>query len=394
MSDSPAMADRMGHIQPFYVMELLARARELEASGRSIIHMEVGEPDFPTPELVREAGKRALDEGYTTYTPAAGIPELRSAIARHYRDAYRVDIPPRRVVVTPGSSGALQLILGTLINPGDGVLMADPSYPCNRNFVRLVEGEPIAIPVDAQSSYQLTAEMVENAWYPGIKAVMVATPSNPTGTLLDADSLRDIADVVRSKGGALIVDEIYQGLVYGKERSSVLSVADDAFVINSFSKYFGMTGWRLGWLIAPERYIGSIDKLAQNIFLSPPSPSQYAALVALGRDNLQTLEQRRREFEQRRDYLLPRLQSLGFKIPLVPEGAFYLYADCSALTSDSYGFAMELLEQEGVAITPGRDFGDNRPEQHVRFAYTTSIERLEEGITRLARFIERRMEQA
>ncbi len=383
------IADRMGSIRPFYVMELLARARALESAGRSIIHMEVGEPDFETPKPIIEAGKRALDEGHTHYTPAVGIPELRAAIGSDYRRRYGVQLDPSRVLVTPGSSGALQLVMSILVNPGEAVMMADPGYPCNRHFVRLVSGVPVTVPVGPETGYQLTAEIIAREWRENMRAVMVASPSNPTGTLIRHAELEKIHRVVNERGGMLIVDEIYQGLVYGAEPFTALQITDDLFIINSFSKYYGMTGWRLGWMIAPERHIAAADRLAQNIFLSAPTPAQYAALAAFGEETQSIVEQRREAFRDRRDYLLPALRGLGFEIPVEPEGAFYLYANCRKITQDSFAFAHELLEAEGVAITPGRDFGDNLPEQHVRFAYTTSMEKLAEGVARIARFIDR-----
>ncbi len=385
--DQTNIARRMDRIVPFYVMDILARAKELEAQGRSIIHMEVGEPDFVSPKPVIEAGKNALDAGHTGYTPATGIPELRRKIVGYYQQQYGIDIDPRRVIVTPGSSGALQLILGVLVNPGQAVLMTDPGYPCNKNFVEFMSGVPAILPVGPETGYQLSASQVESAWTEKTRAVMVATPSNPTGTLIPRDELACIHEVARSQGGALIVDEIYQGLVYGGENYTALEFGEDLFVINSFSKYYGMTGWRLGWLVAPEAYVDSLDRLAQNIFLSCSAPAQYAALSAFSPDCQAILESRRREFQKRRDFLLPALQEMGFKIPVVPDGAFYLYADCSGLTDDSFSFAYDLLEDEGVAITPGKDFGSNKPEQHVRFAYTTSVENMEEGMRRLNRFI-------
>ncbi|MES9914015.1 MAG: pyridoxal phosphate-dependent aminotransferase [Candidatus Sedimenticola sp. 4PFRAG1] len=387
MNQSPMIAGRMERIRPFYVMELLARARQLEEEGRSIIHMEVGEPDFPTPEPIVEAGHQALRDGHTHYTPAMGIIELREAISRFYQQHFGFEVSAQRVVVTPGSSGALQLVMSVLINPGDEVLMADPGYPCNRHFVYLAGGEALTVPVGPESQYQLTAELVDKAWTPRTKAVMLATPSNPTGTLVSRQAMVEIHDVVKTRGGVLIVDEIYQGLVYGGEEFTSASLADDIFIINSFSKFFGMTGWRLGWMLAPEDMVSAIDKLAQNIFLSPPTLSQHAALAAFGEETQRILEKRRAAFRERRDFLLPALRDLGFQISTEPEGAFYLYANCSGLTSDSYDFAMKLLEEEGVAVTPGKDFGSNSPEQHIRFAYTTEISRLEEGIRRIARFI-------
>jgi aspartate/methionine/tyrosine aminotransferase len=380
-------AGRMQFIQPFHVMALLGRARELEAAGRSIIHMEIGEPDFVTPQPVIDAGIRALSEGRTHYTPAVGLAALRERIAGFYRDRYAVSVQPERIVVTPGASAALQLVMAALVNPGDRVLMADPGYPCNRNFVYLVNGEPVGIPVTADTGYQPSPEQVEAHWSQDTAALLVASPSNPTGTLLDADTLQSFHDFTSSRGAALVVDEIYHGLVYGETAATALAVSDDLFVINSFSKYFGMTGWRLGWLVAPLAMVPEIDKLAQNLFLAAPTLAQHAALRAFDADNLEVLESRREAFRERRDYLLPALRQLGFDIPVTPAGAFYLYADCSRFTSDSYAFSQRLLEEAGVAITPGTDFGTFRPERHVRFAYTTSLENLREGVRRLQDYL-------
>ena len=377
----------MERIVPFYVMDLLARAKQLEAEGRSVIHMEVGEPDFITPEPVIEAGKNALYAGHTGYTAATGIPELRQAISDHYGRLFSVDVDPARILVTPGSSGALQLVMSVLIDPGQEVLMTDPGYPCNKNFVELVSGVPVGVPVDAVTNYQLSSSQIDDSWSDKTRAVMVATPSNPTGTVVERDEMARIHETVRQRGGHLIVDEIYQGLVYGKDGYSALELADDLFVINSFSKYFGMTGWRLGWVVAPEAYVESLDTLAQNLFLSCTSMSQYAALEAFSPLCLDVLEQRREEFRKRRDFLLPALQEIGFKIPVTPQGAFYLYVDSSGLTDDSFSFAYELLEAQGVAITPGKDFGFHKPEQHVRFAYTNSIENMSEGVRRIREFL-------
>ena len=380
-------AGRMQFIQPFHVMALLGRARELEAAGRSIIHMEIGEPDFVTPQPVIDAGIRALAAGYTHYTPAVGLVALRERIAGFYADRYGVSVEPERIVVTPGASAALQLVMAALVNPGDRVLMADPGYPCNRNFVYLVNGEPVGIPVTAASGYQPSLQQVEAHWSQDTAALLVASPSNPTGTLLDADTLQALHDFTSAQGGALVVDEIYHGLVYGESAATALAVSEDVFVINSFSKYFGMTGWRLGWLVAPLDMVPEIDKLAQNLFLAAPTLAQHAALRAFDADNLAILEMRREAFRERRDYLLPALRELGFEIPVTPAGAFYLYADCSRFTDDSYAFSQRLLEEAGVAITPGLDFGTFRPERHVRFAYTTSLENLQEGVRRLRDYL-------
>jgi aspartate/methionine/tyrosine aminotransferase len=379
----------MERIVPFYVMDLLARAKQMEAEGRSVIHMEVGEPDFITPEPVIEAGKNALYAGHTGYTAAAGIPELRQAISDHYARSFGVDVDPARIIVTPGSSGALQLVMSVLIDPGDEVLMTDPGYPCNKNFVELVSGVPVGVPVDADTNYQLSSGRIGANWSTRTRAVMVATPSNPTGTVVERDEMVGIYETVKEHGGHLIVDEIYQGLVYGNDGYSALEVADDLFVINSFSKFFGMTGWRLGWVVAPRAYVESLDTLAQNLFLSCTSMSQYAALEAFSPASLEILEQRREEFRKRRDFLLPALRDIGFRIPVTPQGAFYLYVDSSGLTDDSFSFAYELLEAQGVAITPGKDFGAHKPEQHVRFAYTNSLENMAEGVRRIREFLSR-----
>lgn len=378
-------AKRLNKIEPFHVMDILARARAMEREGRSVIHMEIGEPDFPTLPAIVQAGIAALQAGHTHYTPALGLTELRSAIAASYPEQARPD--PSRVAVTPGASGALQLIFATLINPGDQVLMADPGYPCNRHFVSLFEGQPVAIPVDATTGYQLNADMVRQHWTNRTVAVLLASPSNPTGTIVPPEELNEIASTVEARGGVLIVDEIYHGLVYAEEAVTALSHSQNLFVVNSFSKYYGMTGWRLGWLVAPTPFISAIDKLAQNIFLAASTPAQYAALAAFTPEVQRELAKRREIFRERRDYLLPALRELGFEIPLVPQGAFYLYADCSRFTKDSQAFALELLEKTGVAITPGLDFGSHRAAQHVRFSYANTLENLQEGVSRLRNFL-------
>ena len=384
---SPHIASRMEGIEPFHVVVLVNRAKELEAQGRSIANMVVGEPDAPTPPLIAAAGIRAIEAGRISYTSSLGIAELRDAIAAWYHTRYGVEVPRARVIVTTGSSGALLLTMGVLLSPGDQVLMADPGYPCNRHFVRTMEGEPVGIPVGADTAYQLTAALVAKHWTANTAAVLIASPSNPTGTLIDHDELERIHAVVRAKGGVLIVDEIYHGLTYGKRDRSALEFADDVFIINSFSKYFGMTGWRLGWMVAPEHYVAPIDKLAQNLFISPSDLAQQAALAAFHPDTVALLEQRRDAFRGQRDFLLPELRSLGFDIPVTPEGAFYIYANCERLTSDSYSFCWDLLEKAGVAIAPGLDFGNYLSKQHVRFSYPKSIPVLAEGVKRLKAYL-------
>jgi len=361
----------------------LARAQALEAAGRAIIHMEVGEPDFPTAEPIRRAGHQALQEGRTRYTAAVGIPELRQAIAGYYRSRDGITVPPGRILVTPGASGALLLATAVLVNAGDQVLLADPGYPCNRHFVALLDGEPVGIPVGPDTGYQLTPELVARHWGERTVAVLLASPANPTGALIPPHQLAEIIAIAERRGGRVIMDEIYQGLVYGDPVVSALTLSDQHFVINSFSKYFGMTGWRLGWLVAPEGYGREAEKLAQNLFLAPSTLAQYAALAAFTPEATAIFESRRRELQARRDYLLAQLIDLGFQIPVTPQGAFYLYADCSRFTQDSHRFALDLLEHTGVAITPGIDFGRFQPERHVRFAYTTGLEQLAEGVARL-----------
>ena len=376
------LARRLLGIEPFHVMDILARARALEAQGRSIVHMEIGEPDFPTVEGIVRAGIDALAAGHTHYLPSLGLGALRAAIAASYGPGGQPD--PARVVITPGASGALTLALAALLDPGDQVLLADPGYPCNRHFVRLFDGEPVGIPVGPESQYQLTAEHVRQHWNDRTVAVLLSSPSNPTGTLVPRAEMARIANVVAALGGVLIVDEIYHGLTYGVDAVSALEQGPGVFVVNSFSKYYGMTGWRLGWLVAPAPYVPAIDKLAQNVFIAASTPAQHAALAAFTPNVRAELERRRGEFQERRDYLVPALRSLGFDIPVMPQGAFYVYADCSRFTTDSRVFALELLAEAGVAITPGIDFGHHQPERYVRFSYATARENLEEGVRRLA----------
>jgi aspartate/methionine/tyrosine aminotransferase len=368
-------------------MKLLARARQLEREGRSVVHMEIGEPDFASPAPIVAAGIEALRAGETHYTPAAGLPALREAIAAHYRTRFGVHVPARRILVTPGASGALQLIAAALVDPGSRVLMTDPGYPCNRNFVYLFGGHPVAVPVGSRQHYQLDAAVLREHWDDNTVAALIASPSNPTGTVVSRPAMAQLLDVVRERGGHLIVDEIYQNLCYREAPFSALALGDDVFVINSFSKYFGMTGWRLGWLVAPEEFVEPLDILAQNLFLAAPTPAQHAALAAFTPATQAILESRREEFRVRRDYLLPALRALGFVIDCEPDGAFYLYADCSRLSDDSFAFANALLETAGVAITPGVDFGSWRAGRHVRFAYTTSLDQLRSGVERMAEFL-------
>jgi aspartate/methionine/tyrosine aminotransferase len=380
-------ARRMAAINPFFVMEILARARQLEHEGRDIVHMEIGEPDFPTPPCVLSAGALALRETDIKYTPAAGLPELRQAIAGHYASRHGLSLDDRRIFVTPGASGALALALGLLVEPGGGVALADPGYPCYPNLVRLFDGAPEALAVDAGSGFNLTAARLAACWNPAMKGVILASPANPTGSVMPAGILRELVDFVASRHGFIVSDEIYHGLEYGAPATTALSCSDEVFVINSFSKYFGMTGWRLGWLVAPEYAIDAAERLAQNLFIAAPTASQWAALAAFEPENLRELERRRRIFAARRDVLCAGLRRLGFKLSAPPEGAFYVYADCSAVTPDSRRFAMALLEEAGVAVTPGLDFGTHQPERYIRFCYTADSERIKTGLEKIARYI-------
>ena len=381
-------ARRVTDIDPFRVVEVLQRATALESQGRDIVHLAAGEPDFATADPIIEAGRAALARGETYYTSATGIPQLRQALSDFYASQYGLDISPSRILVTPGASGALLLVSALLMNPGDGMLMADPGYPCNRHFLRLVEGEGQLVPVGADTRYQLDARLLEQYWRDNTVGAMVATPANPTGTLLSEAELRDLSDAVSRRKGHLVVDEIYHGLVYDDvPTASVLSINPDAFVINSFSKYFGMTGWRLGWLVAPEAAVPDLEKLAQNLFISMSTMAQYAALAGFEPATRAILDERRDIFRQRRDFLLPAVKSLGFDVPCDPQGAFYIYADASRFTANSQAFCLELLEEHGVALTPGLDFGHHRAAQHLRFSYTTSMDRLELAVERLSRVL-------
>lgn len=380
-------AQRVADIAPFYVMDVLGRAKALEAQGKTIVHLEVGEPDFATPAPIIAGAKQALDRGLTHYTSATGIPELRAAISNYYRVHYSVEVDPSRIIITPGASGALQLCLGILVGPGNAVLISDPGYPCNRHFVRLFEGQPISVPVGVEADYQLTPEVVLQHAGSHLTAVMVGTPSNPTGTTVPPPTLSRIIKEARAHGAWPIIDEIYNGLVYGMQSATALTLSDEVFVVNSFSKYFGMTGWRLGWLVAPIGFVPALERLAQNLFLAPSTIAQYAALAAFQPDTLAVLEARRQEYQLRRDFLLPALRTLGFEIPVTPSGAFYLYAKCDRFTRDSYAFALELLERAGVAVTPGCDFGAFEAQHHLRFAYTTDLEALQEGVARLQAYL-------
>ncbi|MBA53877.1 MAG: aminotransferase [Pseudomonadales bacterium] len=386
------LADRLASITSFHVMVLMEQAQQLEMQGRDIIHLEVGEPDFPTPENVVTAGVRAMEAGKTRYTTALGLPALREAIAGFYQNRFGVAVPASRILITPGASGALGLLNTLLFNPGDGVLLTDPGYPCNDNFLRQVGALPQRIPVGAETGYQLSAPLVREHWRDHTRAAWLASPSNPTGTLIPMAEMSAIKQEVDAREGALLVDEIYHNLVYDSEPETVLSLPDEQdslFVINSFSKYFNMTGWRLGWLVAPQQHVSDLEKLAQNYYLAAPTIAQHAALEAFSPESIALYEERRGIMGRRRDFLLERLPRLGISIPCVPQGAFYLYCDVSAITDDSFAFCQQLLNGCGVAVTPGIDFGEHQAKRYIRIAYSANMERLQEAIDRIGQFIGR-----
>ncbi|MBV6883969.1 pyridoxal phosphate-dependent aminotransferase [Xanthomonas euvesicatoria] len=380
---------RSQDIAPFHVMSLLARANALEQAGHDVIHLEIGEPDFTTAAPIVAAGQAALAAGHTRYTAARGLPALREAIAGFYAQRYACNLDPERILVTPGGSGALLLASSLLVDPGKHWLLADPGYPCNRHFLRLVEGAAQLVPVGPDSDYQLTPALVESAWNADSVGALVASPANPTGSVLSRTQLAALSQALHARGGHLVVDEIYHGLTYGQDAHSVLEVDDGAFVLNSFSKYFGMTGWRLGWLIAPPDAVPELEKLAQNLYISASTIAQHAALACFTPESIAIFEARRGEFQQRRDYLLPALRALGLEIAVEPQGAFYLYADISGFSDDAQAFCAHFLETEHVAFTPGIDFGHYRANQHVRIAYTQSLPRLQQAVERIARGLKR-----
>lgn len=376
-------ARRAEEIQPFEVMDVLARAHALEAAGRRVVHMEIGEPDFGAPAPVVEAGARALREGRTSYTATLGLPVLREAIAAHYSSAFAREIPASRIAVTSGASGGLLTVAALCVEAGDEVLVPDPGYPGYRHFVRAFEGRARPLRVNAAAGFQPTLDMVREAWGVRTKGLLLGSPANPTGTLIDPTELARIAAFVAERAGVLIVDEIYQGLVYDAAPVSAVALPGNVIVVNSFSKYFCMTGWRLGWVVLPEAAVRGFEKLAQHLFISAPTVAQYAACAAFAPDALAILEERRREFARRRDFLLPELKAAGLSIPAEPHGAFYIYADCGR---DARGYCRELLEVEAVAATPGVDFGANATACFVRFAYTRPREELAEAAERIRRF--------
>ena len=387
------ISQRAERIEPFYVMEVAkaaqALARKVANTDRPMIFLNIGEPDFTAPPLVQQAAQQCIAQGETQYTAALGTEPLREAISHWYGTRFGVQVPANRIVVTAGASAALQLACLALIEAGDEILMPDPSYPCNRHFVSAADGTAIMVPTTTEERFQLSAAKVQSAWGPKTRGVLLASPSNPTGTSIDPEELRRIHEVVSARGGITLIDEIYLGLshdeAYGQ---TALAISDDIISLNSFSKYFNMTGWRLGWLVVPERLVPAIERLAQNLFICASTVSQQAALACFEADSLALYEQRRAEFKARRDYFIPALNALGLNVPVMPDGAFYAWADCTQACQklglkDSWEFAFAAMEHAHVAITPGRDFGQADTARFVRFSTANSMQELRTAIERL-----------
>jgi aspartate/methionine/tyrosine aminotransferase len=387
------ISSRAQKIEPFYVMEV---AKAATALGQGVAHtdspmifLNIGEPDFAAPPLVQAAAEQAIRDGRTQYTPATGLPSLRERISHWYAQRFGVNVPASRIVVTAGASAALHLACVALIEPGDQILMPDPSYPCNRHFVSAAEGVAVQIPTTADDRFQLNADQVRSAWGPRTRGVLLASPSNPTGTSIHPEALRDIHRVVQMHGGITLVDEIYLGLSFDdKYGHTALAMDDDIISINSFSKYFNMTGWRLGWMVVPEKLVPVIERLAQNLFICPSTIAQHAALACFEPVSLAIYEQRRNEFKARGDYFIPQLNAMGLTVPVMPDGAFYAWADCTAACAklgvqNSWDFAFAVMNQAHVAITPGRDFGSAQTQNFVRFSTASSMEQLQQAVVRL-----------
>jgi aspartate/methionine/tyrosine aminotransferase len=387
------LSERAQRIEPFYVMEVAKAAAERAAqvahTDSPMIFLNIGEPDFTAPPLVQQAAERAIRDGATQYTPALGLDALRERISDWYRTRFGVNVPARRIVVTAGASAALQLACLALIEAGDEVLMPDPSYPCNRHFVSAAEGRAVLVPTTAEQRFQLSAEQVRTHWTSHTKGVLLASPSNPTGTSIHPDELRAIHHEVKQRGGVTLIDEIYLGLSYDAQfGQTALALDEDIISINSFSKYFNMTGWRLGWLVVPDALVAAVERLAQNLFICASTVSQHAALACFEAQSIAEYEHRRAEFKARRDYFVPALNGLGLNVPVMPDGAFYAWADCTAAAhklgaQDSWDFAFEVMNRANVAITPGRDFGNADTTRYVRFSTARSMAELQTAIARL-----------
>ncbi len=384
---------RAKRIEPFYVMEVAkaasALATQVAQSDQPMIFLNIGEPDFTAPPLVQEAATRAIHEGRTQYTPATGLPQLRERISQWYAQRFQVNVPASRIVVTAGASAALQLACLALVEPGDDILMPDPSYPCNRHFVSAADGNAVLIATTAAERFQLSAAKVAAAWSAKTRGVLLASPSNPTGTSIAFDELRRIHETVNSRGGITLVDEIYLGLSHEAQFGQTALALDDQIIsINSFSKYFNMTGWRLGWLVVPEALVPVIERLAQNLFICPSTIAQHAALACFEASSLLEYERRRAEFKARRDFFIPALNALGLAVPVMPDGAFYAWADCQAAckrldVNGSWDLAFEVMNRAHVAVTPGRDFGHADTQHFIRFSTANSMAQLHEAIARL-----------
>ena len=377
------LSTSMGNVNPFRVMTVMDRAAELEAAGKKVVHMEVGEPDFSSATPIINAAKQALKEGRTQYTSASGISELRESISHHYAEKYRVKVDPSRIFITPGASGGLTLLANMLVSPNDGILTSDPAYPCVRNLIHMSSAETQLIPVEMGENFQPNVEQIKAYKRENTTGIWLASPNNPTGTIIERNRLEEIARWSRDENLNFVVDEIYHGLKYVDDLPSVLEVDSCAFVVSSFSKYFGMTGWRLGWIVVPEDYISMANTLAQNLFISAPSIAQYAALACFTEEAEEIFEERRLEFERRKNFLSNELRNLGFNIPTSIQGAFYIYADISHFSRNSEIFCRDLLDQNQVAITPGADFGEYKAEKFVRLAFTTSMADIEIGLERV-----------
>ncbi len=390
------LARRLDHIEPFYVMECAKAAQQIAASpacdpaqgGERMIFLNIGEPDFTAPPLVQEAAERAIRAGRSQYTEAMGLPALREAISAWYLQRFGLVIPARRIMVTAGASAALQLACLALFEAGDEVLMPDPSYPCNRHFVAAADAVARLLPTGPAQRFQPDAQAVARAWGPATRGVLLASPSNPTGTSIHPDEMRRIDQVVQGHGGVSIVDEIYLGLSYDETYGhSALQLGAHIVSVNSFSKYFSMTGWRLGWLVLPDALVPAVERLAQNLFICASTIAQHAALACFQPESIAEYERRRAEFKARRDLVVPALRQLGLAVPVMPDGAFYAYADCSAHHADSWDFAFELMHSAKVALTPGRDFGRHEPQRWLRLSFASRREQLEEALHRLQRVL-------
>ena len=391
------LSTRAQRIEPFYVMEVAkaaqALAREVADGHDPMVFLNIGEPDFTAPPLVQEAADRAIRAGLSQYTPALGLDALRERISGWYAERFGVDVPARRIVITAGASAALQLACLALIDAGDEILMPDPSYPCNRHFVTAAQGEAVLIPTTAEERFQLSAAKVEAAWGARTRGVLLASPSNPTGTSIAPTELRRIHEVVQARGGLTIIDEIYLGLSYDAAYGqTALAIDDNVISINSFSKYFNMTGWRLGWMVVPDALVPAVERLAQNLFICASTIAQHAALACFAPESIAEYERRRLEFKARRDYFIPALNQLGLTVPVMPDGAFYAWADCTQAAEKlgvqgSWDFAYALMQRAHLAITPGRDFGTAETARYVRFSTANSMAQLQESVARLARIL-------